>query len=186
MSENRVTEEQIEAKIKDKKFTVLEDGKTTICNLYLENGFTVRGESACVDPANFDKELGEKIAYENAKDKIWLLEGYLLQQKLYEEPEKADAAPPDFLGRMEIEGKELEERIRKASDGLEALRRKFSVQDAKRAKGEAFAEGEILIPEIAIDLLQAQITAMATYANILLMRVNVERGNRALPSIAQF
>jgi predicted nuclease with TOPRIM domain len=179
MSENRVTEEQIEAKIKDKKFTVLEDGKTTICNLYLENGFTVRGESACVDPANFDKELGEKIAYENAKDKIWLLEGYLLQEKLHNQPE-------DFLDRMELEGKELEERIRKASDGLEALRRKFSVQQAKLKKGEAFEEGEIIISDLAIDLLQAQITAMATYANILLIRVNTERGNRALPLIAQF
>lgn len=179
MSENRVTEEQIEEKIKDKKFTVLEDGKTTICNLYLENGFTVRGESACVDPANFDKKLGEEIAYKNAVDKIWLLEGYLLQEKLHNQPE-------DFLARMEVEGKELEERIRKASNRLEALRRKFSVQDAKREKGEAFAEGEILIPALAIDLLQAQITAMATYANILLMRVNVERGNRALPAIAQF
>lgn len=179
MSKNRVTEEQIEEKIKDKKFTVLEDGKTTICNLYLENGFTVRGESACVDPANFDKELGESIAYKNAVDKIWLLEGYLLQEKLHKTPD-------DFLARMEVEGNELEERIRKASDGLEVLRRKFTVQNAKCEKGEAFAEDEILIPSIAIDLLQAQITAMATYANILLMRVNVERGNRALPTITQF
>ena len=179
MSENRVTEKQIEEKIKDKKFTVLEDGKTTICNLYLENGFTVRGESACVDPANFDKELGEEIAYKNAVDKIWLLEGYLLQEKLHKTPD-------DFLARMEVEGKELEERIRKASDGLEGLRGKFSVQKAKFKKGESLAADEILIPEIAIDLLQAQITAMATYANILLMRVNLERGNRALSSIAQF
>ena len=80
---NKLTLEDIERKIVDKKFTILEDGKTTICNLYLQNGFTVRGESACVDPANFDKNIGEKIAYENAVDKVWQLEGYLLQENLY-------------------------------------------------------------------------------------------------------
>lgn len=82
-----VTKELIESKIKDKKFTILEDGKTTICNLYLENGFTVRGESACVDPLNFVKEIGEKIAFENAFEKVWVLEGYLCQQKKYESGE---------------------------------------------------------------------------------------------------
>lgn len=81
---NKITIEDIEAKIKDKKFTVLEDGKTTICNIYLENGFTVRGESSCVDISNFNKEIGEEIAFKNAKEKIWLLEGYLLQEKLYQ------------------------------------------------------------------------------------------------------
>lgn len=81
---NKLTLEDIESKIKDKKFTVLEDGKTTICNIYLENGFTVRGESSCVDPVNFNKQIGEEISFENAKDKIWVLEGYLLQEKLYQ------------------------------------------------------------------------------------------------------
>lgn len=80
---SKLTLADIERKIVDKKFTILEDGKTTICNLYLQNGFTVRGESACVDPANFDKNIGEKIAYENAVDKVWQLEGYLLQENLY-------------------------------------------------------------------------------------------------------
>jgi len=80
---DHLTEEDIQSKIKDKKFTILEDGKTTICNLYLENGYTVRGESACVNPANFDKALGEEIAYKNAVDKVWVLEGYLLQENLF-------------------------------------------------------------------------------------------------------
>jgi len=50
----------------------------------LINGFTVTGESACVDPQNFDVVLGKKIAYDKAFDKIWLLEGYLLQNQLFE------------------------------------------------------------------------------------------------------
>lgn len=64
-----------------------EDNSTpclTICILTLENGFTVTGESACASPENFDKIIGQKIAYENARNKIWQLEGYLLKEKLYQ------------------------------------------------------------------------------------------------------
>jgi hypothetical protein len=56
----------------------------TICVLVLENGFTVVGESACASPENFDQEIGEEIAYKNALEKIWMLEGYLLKERLHE------------------------------------------------------------------------------------------------------
>ena len=56
----------------------------TICVLVLRNGFTVIGESACASPENFDAEIGRNIAYANALNKIWPLEGYLLKQELYE------------------------------------------------------------------------------------------------------
>ena len=57
----------------------------TFCVLVLRNGFTVTGESACASPENFDAEIGRKIARENAVNKIWPLEGYLLKQKLSEQ-----------------------------------------------------------------------------------------------------
>lgn len=56
----------------------------TFCVLVLNNGFTVTGESACASPDNFDAEIGRKVAYQNAREKIWQLEGYLLKQKLSE------------------------------------------------------------------------------------------------------
>ena len=56
----------------------------TFCVLVLKNGFTVTGESACASPENFDAEIGKKIAYDNARNKIWQLEGYLLKEKLYQ------------------------------------------------------------------------------------------------------
>lgn len=56
----------------------------TLCVLVLRNGFTVTGESACASPENFDPDIGRKIARENAVNKIWMLEGYLLKQKLNE------------------------------------------------------------------------------------------------------
>jgi hypothetical protein len=54
----------------------------TVCALTLKNGTHVVGESACVSAENFDAEIGKKIAYTNARDKIWALEGYLLKDKL--------------------------------------------------------------------------------------------------------
>ncbi|HCJ2291726.1 TPA: hypothetical protein NQR89_005545, partial [Klebsiella pneumoniae] len=56
----------------------------TFCVMVLRNGFTVTGESACASPENFDPEIGRKIARENAVNKIWMLEGYLLKQRLSE------------------------------------------------------------------------------------------------------
>ena len=54
----------------------------TFCVLVLRNGFTVTGESACASPANFNAELGRKIARQNAVAKIWPLMGYELRSKL--------------------------------------------------------------------------------------------------------
>lgn len=59
-------------------------GLLTFCVLTLRNGFTVTGESACASPENFDPEIGRKIARENAVNKVWMLEGYLLKQALSE------------------------------------------------------------------------------------------------------
>jgi Phage protein (N4 Gp49/phage Sf6 gene 66) family len=55
----------------------------TFCILVLRNGFTVTGESACVSADNYDKAIGEKIARENAINKIWPLMGYSLKQALH-------------------------------------------------------------------------------------------------------
>lgn len=83
MNAPKVTKEQIAAKIRGETYTILPNGRTTVCQITLENGFTVEGYSACVSIENFDKELGEVIAYEDAFDKIWQLEGYLLAEDLY-------------------------------------------------------------------------------------------------------
>lgn len=61
------------------------DKRLTVCILTLQNGYTVTGESCCVDIKNFNKEIGEKVSKANAVDKIWGLEGYLLKQRLYEQ-----------------------------------------------------------------------------------------------------
>ena len=78
----RLTPDLIESKIVKEEYHLLTD-VLTVCVLTLENGFTVTGESACASPSNYNKEIGDKIARDNAKDKIWVLEGYLLKEKLH-------------------------------------------------------------------------------------------------------
>lgn len=78
-----ITPDHIAAKIVKTEFSVHAGSTLTICVLTLENGFTVTGESACADARNFNAAIGEKVAFDNAKNKIWLLEGYLLRQALH-------------------------------------------------------------------------------------------------------
>jgi len=80
----RLNPQHINNTIKKAEFHRLTD-VLTVCVLTLQNGFTVTGESACASPENYDQQIGEKIAKENAREKIWALEGYLLKQRLYEE-----------------------------------------------------------------------------------------------------
>ena len=89
----RVTPAMIESKIAKAEFFRL-TGTLTVCVLTLANGFTVTGESACASPENFNEEVGNKIARENAVQKIWPLEGYLLKQYLYD----ATQAPAAVAG----------------------------------------------------------------------------------------
>lgn len=78
----------INSKICDHTFTVLPSGKSMICEILLENGFSVRGESSTVSKENFNQEIGEEISFKDAKSKIWGFEGYLLQQREYEKNQK--------------------------------------------------------------------------------------------------
>lgn len=78
----RVTPADVDAAIVKTHYWTPTGTTLTVCVLELRNGFTVSGESACASPENFNAELGEKIARDNARQKIWALEGYALRNKL--------------------------------------------------------------------------------------------------------
>ncbi len=80
----RLTPDHIDSVIAGETYTNLPDGRTVICQLTLQNGYTIDGKSACVSKENFNQEIGNKIARQNAREKIWELEGYLLKEKLYQ------------------------------------------------------------------------------------------------------
>lgn len=79
----RLTPTLIDEAIVSEQYHVFHDSTFTACLLTLKNGYTVLGESACASPENFNASLGRKIARENARNKIWQLEGYLLKEKLF-------------------------------------------------------------------------------------------------------
>lgn len=54
----------------------------TFCVLELKNGFTVHGVSGVASPENYNKEVGQKIARQNAVNQIWPLLGYELKTQL--------------------------------------------------------------------------------------------------------
>ena len=78
----RLTPSMIDDVIVSEAYYVFPGTTLTICALTLRNGYLVTGESAAASPANFDAELGQKIARDNARNKIWALEGYLLRTQL--------------------------------------------------------------------------------------------------------
>ncbi len=78
---NKITVEFLNSEIANVEY-LRPVGTLTICVITTKDGFTFTGESACVDPANFNKEIGEKIAYDNAFEKMWLPYGFWLHKTL--------------------------------------------------------------------------------------------------------
>ena len=78
---DRLTPSMIDDTIVREDYHIFPGTTLTVCCLILRNGFTVVGESACVDPNNFDVELGRKIARSKAREMIWPLEGYALCER---------------------------------------------------------------------------------------------------------
>lgn len=78
----RLTPDAINECIHSEQYHVFPGTTMTVCALTLRNGYIVIGESAAASPENFDEAIGRKIARDNARNKIWALEGYLLRDKL--------------------------------------------------------------------------------------------------------
>ena len=81
----RITPMHVDACILKAEYHVFPGTQLTVCCMTLMNGSTVTGESACASPENFDKGIAEQIAYQQAKQKIWALEGYRLKCDLADE-----------------------------------------------------------------------------------------------------
>lgn len=54
----------------------------TFCILVLKNKFMSVGKSAVADPANYDQEIGRKVAREDALRQLWAPMGYQLRSRL--------------------------------------------------------------------------------------------------------
>lgn len=79
----RLTPSHIDSAIKEVYYHIVPNTTVTVCCLTLMNGFNVIGYSASASKDNFDESIGREIAYTNAREHIWQLEGYLLKDRLY-------------------------------------------------------------------------------------------------------
>ena len=99
----RVTPEDLDKNIASVEFVkhVTNTGKVLRwCILTTINGFAVTGEpSVSVSVENDRQSVGEEVAYDNARSKLWPLMGYLLTEKLYQEAEKRKLV--DGLGEFD-------------------------------------------------------------------------------------
>lgn len=147
---NKVTKEDLEHLVAQSKTTFTNPaGTLTHCVITLPCGYTVTGESACVDPANYDKELGEKYALEQAVEKLWPLEGYLLANDIYRAQQ-----PTSYAARMIFEQSDLREKLDKLCDFLSKPQPSF-IDDKEWA------------------LLLEQRDYMSEYFNILEIRIKI-------------
>lgn len=83
LEENKLTIEFLNNQIVEATFTKIGD-RLTHCLIIVKNGYMFTGESSCVDANNYNKAIGEKIAYDNAFDKTWTVYGFILRQHLAE------------------------------------------------------------------------------------------------------
>ena len=115
MSKITVTKEQVDEIINSSEIeTQSSFGKTTIVLAKLPNGFVIVESSSCVDPANYNQDIGHGICMERIRNKVWELEGYVLQSKM-NHPALKEWAPeiPAYQKRIIVEHAEL---IKKCDD----------------------------------------------------------------------
>lgn len=141
MSKYGLNKEKLESKITNVEYQRF--GATgTLCVITLANGYTVIGESGCIDPSIFNEAMGKEIAYANAFEKLWGILGYAEKQRWYEETQLS------WEDRVKQELSELDEKRTKLAEWL------------NKGKPEHFSDKQW-------ELLMTQNEAMSVYGRIL-------------------
>lgn len=143
-----VTKEDVLANMQDVIVrTVIEfDKPCTYVTVRMKNGFTLRESTTCVDPANYNEEIGKEICLRKIEDKVWFLLGYALQDK--------HPINQTFKDRLVIEQQDLAEKLSKLCAFVDTP--KFE---------------EVVKDEHQRDLLLQQRDYMGEYLNILNQRI---------------
>ena len=72
MNKNTVTIEQVKENMQDVIVRTLDDfGKPcTYVTVRMKNGFTLRESTTCVDPANYNEDIGKEICLKRIENQI--------------------------------------------------------------------------------------------------------------------
>lgn len=71
-----VSREAVESLIVSERYHVVPGTTTTVCCLTLANGHVEVSQSGCIDPANFNEQIGRERARTKAVDRIHDLQAY--------------------------------------------------------------------------------------------------------------
>lgn len=158
LSENndgtKVFKEDVENFIADVEVMTVGE-KTTVVNAHTRSGFDIIRHSSCVDPKNYNEELGKQYAMEEVVNELWGHLGFVLQWAKYGinvGPEESKYPP--HIERVINEYKELDDRSTKLAKFIaESSIYQSLVEDEKEDMKE-------------------QLTAMYKYSNILASRLD--------------
>jgi hypothetical protein len=76
---SKVNDEMVDSFISEIHSHGLDDGKTVFLSADLITGFVQYETSSCVDPNNFDHEVGKDICLHRVKDTLWKCLGFVVQ-----------------------------------------------------------------------------------------------------------
>jgi len=78
-NDNLVTNVMVDRMIGRYKGTNLEDGRSTLVKAESPTGFMLYEISSCVDPKNYDSQLGAEICLKRIESKVWQFLGFVVR-----------------------------------------------------------------------------------------------------------
>lgn len=165
MTNIKVTLEDVKANMQDVIVRTLDDfGKPcTYVTVRMKNGFTLRESTTCVDPANYNEEIGKQVCLKKIEDKVWFLLGYSLQTEMSANNRVLASTrdmmiSPDYKERFRAEYIQLKNRF----DGLKKM---LDAWDDMKLS---------FIPPCPRHFYGEQVTAMEQYLHVLERRAKLE------------
>lgn len=165
MTNIKVTPEEVKENMQDVIVRTLNDfGKPcTYVTVRMKNGFTLRESTTCVDPANYNEEIGKQICLEKIEDKVWFLLGYTLQTEASAKNQtlahtRDMMISPDYKERFKAEYIQLYNRL----GGLKLMVQHWDAGTLN------------FTPTCPREIYDKQIKGMQTYLDVLTERAKME------------
>lgn len=86
MTTHKIPPEHIDEIFAASKFEDIKSAHSpcTVVIMTLPNGYALVESSGCIDPGEYDHELGVRLCKEALRRRVWQLEGYLGKQRFHE------------------------------------------------------------------------------------------------------